>query len=68
MADPMPLDSVRAVTFIYVDQRQRIRPDGTVANRPIYVEQAVARDRRRAVTSSGYGGEHGDGDCRAGRK
>ena len=37
-----PLDSVRAVTFIYVIN-VKIR-DGTVANRPIYVVQAVRAD------------------------
>ena len=42
-----PLDSVRAVTFIYVIN-VKIR-DGTVANRPIYVEQAVRADGERDV-------------------
>src|SRR4249919_1743656 len=37
-----PLDAVRAVTFIYVIN-VKIR-DGTVANRPIYVVQAVRAD------------------------
>jgi hypothetical protein len=37
-----PLDAVRAVTFIYVIH-VKIR-DGTVANRPIYVVQAVRAD------------------------
>jgi transposase-like protein len=40
-----PLDSVGAVTFIYVIN-VKIR-DGTVANRPIYVEQG-RQSRRRA--------------------
>jgi putative transposase len=42
-----PLDAVRAVTFIYVIN-VKIR-DGTVANRPIYVAQAVSADGEQDV-------------------
>lgn len=49
-----PLDAVRAVTFIYVIN-VKIR-DGTVANRPIYVVQAVRADGEQDVLGLWAGG------------